>query len=431
MTPPNASRELPLVRDPVEELAEVFLERYRRGERPSLSEFIARAPEHGDEIRELFPALILMEQAGSLRLSRSRVLQLASSNATPAIIDSFGRSWPRRHGHRLHEAEQEALGRHVALKILPVSATTGARSLVRFRREARSAARLHHTNIVPVFDIGEREGIHYYAMQFIQGRGLDEVIAELRRLRQLPDSPLTPPTSETSPCQASCLAEGLQSGRFQGEELVAEGTTPTGPTAAPVSSHDEPRVEVLANSRPSSADSSGLLEQNGVRVLSKRSPRRAASGRGARLCSRAARVASGYQAEQLAAGCGGLRVGHRLWVGQGGRRRLDAYWRRCRYLAVYGSRTAERHLGSAKRYLRIRSNPLRASDAAARVSPIRSRQSHQSHRTLRTRCHASAKFRSTRSSRSRNDHLQGDVAKEPARRYASAPQTWRKICVAS
>ena len=89
MTPPNASQELPLVRDPVEELAEVFLERYRRGERPPLSEFVARAPEHGDEIRELFPALILMDRR-ALRLSRSRVLPFASSNDS-AIIDSFAK----------------------------------------------------------------------------------------------------------------------------------------------------------------------------------------------------------------------------------------------------------------------------------------------------------------------------------------------------
>ncbi len=259
MTPPNASQELPLVRDPVEELAEVFLERYRRGERPPLSDFIARAPEHGDEIRELFPALILMEQAGpgALAFESAAVCQLERLGDY-RLIREVGRGGMGI----VYEAEQEALGRHVALKILPVSAMTGARSLVRFRREARSAARLHHTNIVPVFDIGEREGIHYYAMQFIQGRGLDEVIAELRRLRQLPDSPLTPRTSETSPCRASCLAEGLQSGRFQGEELVAEGTMPTTPTAAPVSSRVEPGVKVSANSRPSSADSSDFSNKS-------------------------------------------------------------------------------------------------------------------------------------------------------------------------
>ena len=45
--------------------------------------------------------------------------------------------------------------------------------LERFRREARAAARLHHTNIVPVFGVGEHEGVHYFAMQFIRGQGLD------------------------------------------------------------------------------------------------------------------------------------------------------------------------------------------------------------------------------------------------------------------
>src|SRR6478672_11018911 len=54
----------PVRRDPVEELAEAFLERHRRGERPAIEEFIAQAPEHADEIRELFPALIMLEQAG-------------------------------------------------------------------------------------------------------------------------------------------------------------------------------------------------------------------------------------------------------------------------------------------------------------------------------------------------------------------------------
>ena len=51
MTEPHFPFETPPARDPVEELAEAFLERYRRGERPALSEFTARAPDHADEIR--------------------------------------------------------------------------------------------------------------------------------------------------------------------------------------------------------------------------------------------------------------------------------------------------------------------------------------------------------------------------------------------
>ena len=48
--------------------------------------------------------------------------------------------------------------------------------LLRFQREARAAAKLHHTNIVPVFGVGESEGVHYYVMQFIPGLGLDAVL---------------------------------------------------------------------------------------------------------------------------------------------------------------------------------------------------------------------------------------------------------------
>ena len=58
--------------------------------------------------------------------------------------------------------------------------------LERFRREARAAARLHHTNIVPVFEVGQDGDVSFYAMQFIQGQGLDLVIDELRRLQRSP-----------------------------------------------------------------------------------------------------------------------------------------------------------------------------------------------------------------------------------------------------
>ena len=55
--------------------------------------------------------------------------------------------------------------------------------MIRFHREAKAAARLHHTNIVPVFGVGEHEGIHFYVMQFIRGLPLDAVLDEIRRLR--------------------------------------------------------------------------------------------------------------------------------------------------------------------------------------------------------------------------------------------------------
>ena len=62
----------------------------------------------------------------------------------------------------VYEAEQVSLGRHVALKVLPRQMLPDGKQRQRFEREARSAARLHHTNIVPVFGVGEEGGLHYY-----------------------------------------------------------------------------------------------------------------------------------------------------------------------------------------------------------------------------------------------------------------------------
>ena len=83
----------------------------------------------------------------------------------------------------VYEAEQISLGRRVALKVLPGQVSGDRMILERFRREARAAARLHHTNIVPVYEVGQDGDVRFYAMQFIQGQGLDLVIDELRRLR--------------------------------------------------------------------------------------------------------------------------------------------------------------------------------------------------------------------------------------------------------
>jgi eukaryotic-like serine/threonine-protein kinase len=85
------------------------------------------------------------------------------------------------------EAVQESLGRHVALKVLTQQGRFGSVHLLRFQREARAAALLHHTNIVPVFGVGEHEGVHYYAMQYIEGPSLDTVLRRVIRQRRKSD----------------------------------------------------------------------------------------------------------------------------------------------------------------------------------------------------------------------------------------------------
>src|SRR5262249_17961088 len=73
------------------------------------------------------------------------------------------------------------LNRRVALKVLPLAATMDPRQLQRFRHEARAAGLLHHPHIVPVHGVGCERGVHYYAMQLIEGCSLAAVIGEWRK----------------------------------------------------------------------------------------------------------------------------------------------------------------------------------------------------------------------------------------------------------
>src|SRR5436309_1130693 len=76
----------------------------------------------------------------------------------------------------VYEAEQLSLGRRVALKVLPFAAAFDSRQLQRFKNEAQAAAHLHHTNIVPVHAVGCERGMHFYAMQLIEGESLAQLI---------------------------------------------------------------------------------------------------------------------------------------------------------------------------------------------------------------------------------------------------------------
>jgi eukaryotic-like serine/threonine-protein kinase len=79
----------------------------------------------------------------------------------------------------VYEARQVSLNRHVALKVLAAGLGLTSKSIERFQREAAAAARLHHTNIVPVYATGQDDGIHFYAMELIDGPSLDRVIQQL------------------------------------------------------------------------------------------------------------------------------------------------------------------------------------------------------------------------------------------------------------
>jgi serine/threonine protein kinase len=215
--------------DPLGQLADEFLERYRRGERPALSEYTRRHPEMAEPIRRLLRALMVMED---VRPGPEPAAEGSARTAPPPqrlgeyrIIRGIGRGGMGV----VYEAEQLSLGRRVALKVLPSGAEEELPQVERFRREARAAARLHHTNIVPVFAVGEDNGTFYYVMQYIEGRPLSQVLAELRRIRSRADRVARPgddaartdtissvggPSSGSAPPTAGDVAISLWNGPF-------------------------------------------------------------------------------------------------------------------------------------------------------------------------------------------------------------------------
>lgn len=89
----------------------------------------------------------------------------------------------------VYRAVQKNLNRTVALKVLPSAfAGTNPNAVARFRREASAAARLHHTNIIPVYDSGEVPHAYYYAMELIEGEPLDELIRRKSETLALPST---------------------------------------------------------------------------------------------------------------------------------------------------------------------------------------------------------------------------------------------------
>jgi len=258
-----------------EELAEEFAARFRRGERPSLQEYIDRCPELADEIRELFPALVEVERVKEDEPARPGAAETAAALPPLGQVGDYRilREVGRGGMGVVYEAEQVSLGRRVALKVLPRQVSQDLKMLARFRREARSAAQLHHTNIVPVFEVGKDGEVSYYAMQFIQGQGLDLVIDELRRLKQRayrtgpareakqPDPPIPSGTTAAAPSrsrQVSRMALSLLTGRFVPE-------TPGSPGEADVANANREATAAVTDRRdpdetaaPSASDSAPL-----------------------------------------------------------------------------------------------------------------------------------------------------------------------------
>ncbi len=83
----------------------------------------------------------------------------------------------------VYKARQTNLDRPVALKILPPTLSSDASFVKRFKREARAVAKLSHSNIIQIIDITEEKNLHFFSMEYVEGKTLDKLLEEKGRLK--------------------------------------------------------------------------------------------------------------------------------------------------------------------------------------------------------------------------------------------------------
>jgi eukaryotic-like serine/threonine-protein kinase len=171
-----------------------YLSQLEAGHRPDRQEFLGRYPDLAGPLAQCLDGLELVHKAATQEKRPASALafpadgpdESLSANALGdfQIVREIGRGGMGT----VYEAVQLSLGRRVALKVLPFAATFDAKHLQRFHNEALAAARLHHTNIVPIYAVGCERGVHFYAMQLIEGHSLAEIIRQVRRETGRPET---------------------------------------------------------------------------------------------------------------------------------------------------------------------------------------------------------------------------------------------------
>jgi serine/threonine protein kinase len=193
-----------------------YLQAVEAGRPPDREEWLARHPSLTPGLREFFADQDRFEQlaGGGPVLAAAPTRHESKGDfavESGGVLGDFElREEIARGGMGVvYKARQKSLNRTVALKVLPSAATMDPRRLQRFHNEAQAAANLHHTNIVPVYFVGSERGVHYYAMQFIEGRDLASVLVQLRAQPggTVPD-PQTAETVDAAAGQPTSLPAG-------------------------------------------------------------------------------------------------------------------------------------------------------------------------------------------------------------------------------
>lgn len=228
-----------------------YLAAIEAGGYPNRREFIARHPDVAEELSECLQAMAFIQSAAP------GITAATAGGVTSDPLDAQRRGGPdaaelgaaqplgdfklvREVGRGgmgvVYEAVQLSLGRRVAVKVLPLAGALDPRQLQRFRNEAQAAAQLHHGNIVPVYAVGYERSVHFYAMQFIEGQSLAEVIRELRRdrdRRRERDGEAPPGSSvEANGVTADAAARAEHRRAIAASDAFGDGTAASGGAVA-------------------------------------------------------------------------------------------------------------------------------------------------------------------------------------------------------
>jgi serine/threonine protein kinase/tetratricopeptide (TPR) repeat protein len=226
----NAS---PQAEESLARLVEGLTARLQAGEQVDPSELAREHPAYAEELRQLLPALRALAE-----------LERSKAQAADAAAEGVGEPLGTLGDFRLlreigkggmgvvYEAEQVSLRRRVALKVLPFAGMLDQRQLLRFHNEARAAACLHHPHIVPVYFVGCERGVHFYAMQLIEGVNLADLVRHLRQqdgqeAKDTRSEPLPPPPPRSGEGEKDRLLPLPEAGRGLGGGVDEESNATT------------------------------------------------------------------------------------------------------------------------------------------------------------------------------------------------------------